>query len=59
MDLRHEVAEQIKEKSRQSVCLSSSLNGSNGSNGLTTPPSTSIPIEIDHKINGKIINAWF
>ena len=55
MDLRHEVAEQIKEKSRQSVCLSSSLNGSNGSNGLTTPPSTSIPIEIDHKINGKII----
>jgi hypothetical protein len=52
LDLRHEVAEQIKEKTRQT--MSTSLNGSN--NGLSsTPPSTSIPIEIDHKSNGKYI----
>jgi hypothetical protein len=47
--LRHEVAEQIKEKTRQA--MSTSLNGSSN-NGFIS--STSIPIEIDHKSNGII-----
>lgn len=59
LDLRHDIAEQIKEKTRQSVNMSGSMHGLN-QNGITsTPPSTSIPIEIDNKINGKFrINIY-
>jgi hypothetical protein len=42
LDLKHELAEQIKERQRQAA-----LNGSNGTSSLS--PSS---IDLDHRING-------
>ena len=51
IDLRHELAEQIKEKSRHTAHMAA-LNGSNGYS-TSTSTSSSIPIEIEHnKSNG-------
>jgi hypothetical protein len=56
LDLTHELAEQIKEKTRQHALANSSLNGSNGNGSSSMSPAS---VDLENRITGNFLKTNF